>query len=148
LPALTLLLLGAFVRAAANEGGYQLEVMGEGDCAGFKPGDTKPVYQYRVGFRMSVSNCVWIARAKRSDDDLDYIEVGESGGTIFTIMSRVQRNAQRQARGEQVPVNNSSAGVERVVVPHTYFCPHISILWLAYASGCYFKSVQTTEVEP
>ena len=100
-------------------------------------------YTASYGFRMVVSNHLWIARLIELGDAADasriaYTEIGTDGTDIYTIRALKPVGPGRPLWN---PVINTSTGeIERLNVPVVDGCGQISVLWLAYASGPMFST--------
>jgi hypothetical protein len=103
-------------------------------------------------FNIRVEGCSWRIRTRRDDESVDFFEVGSVGGNeIYLLASHTNATlmAAKHIREKTVDELDQAFGqITLGEVPHFKSAEQVGMIWLAYASSCYFKSRTNHQIEP
>jgi len=111
--------------------------------------------QRAVVFKLNVSDCQWRIRFHRDEgtnqiNSPDYTEVSSDGVFLYYLSNLESAIANQKKRGANFGVDHNTAVARRYKgeLFHMRFVDEVSPIWLAFASGCYFKNRTNDYVEP
>lgn len=104
-------------------------------------------------FEVFVDGCKWRIRTVRQDEPLDYFEAGSDlpGEIYFVGVHTNVTTAAAKEVGDAKKAAELEVAFGQIIageVPHFAAAEPISILWLAYASSCYFQTRTNDQIEP
>jgi hypothetical protein len=97
-------------------------------------------------FHITVNDCSWLLRLTPARPLYDYREVSYDGSWIYRVTSleAVTAAPSRTNRSANIATATVTAGP----VPHDESVHEAGVLWLAFASACYFSGVTNGRTEP
>jgi hypothetical protein len=99
-------------------------------------------------FRVLVNGCKWFIRFEESGAVTDYHEAGSEGMEIYRLVS-IKGSVERDRKaGKQVGMNTAIGAVDPGPVFMANSKPPLSIIWLAYCSGCFFRTNTSNSMRP
>ncbi len=117
-----------------------------------RPQGDGPVYAAAGCFTAVADSCNWRIRTTRFDEALDYVEAGSTNdGTIYLLASYSNTTHSAVAAIAPDKTFDIDFGFARIIsgrVPHFDCGEHLCMVWLAYASGCYFATRTNNLIEP
>jgi hypothetical protein len=105
-------------------------------------GDMNDTYD----FDLMVIGCLWKIRVARTGGPFDYLEAGTDGTNVFTLLNMETEVARQNSEGEQTGANIAIGTILPGNIPLEADSFAIPVLWLAYASGCYFETNRTSQI--
>ncbi len=97
-------------------------------------------------FEVSVSNCFWEIKLNSATNNSYAAKY--DGENIYFIHNLSNAVEALRKDGKETGKNIATALVVKSKVPHDPFAEGIGTVWLAYASGCYFKNRTDSQIEP
>ena len=97
-------------------------------------------------FHITVSGCSWLLHLTPAKPIYDYREMSYDGTWIYRVTSFKTETAARS--GTNRSANVATATVTAGPVPHDESVHEAGVLWLMFASTCYFSSVTNGRTEP
>jgi len=104
-------------------------------------------------FTVVAEDCKWRIRTKRFDESVDFFEAGSTDGKqIYLLASHtnitLEAIAELKDPVKAAELDVAFAQITPGEVPHFRSAEQICILWLAYASSCYFATRTNDQIEP
>src|SRR5207237_6682685 len=134
----TIVILVGFLFPGGLAQSAQFQAEGSFSTALFMPGE--PQITRKLAFRVTVGGCNWKIETERVRDPLDEFDVRVESGATNT--GRIYTVSYGRKKGETV-WKPFAGGVRPGPIPHIVQEPGVTLLWVAYASSCYFQKNRT-----
>src|SRR6266487_4180518 len=124
--------------------GFEVRGVGTYRAASVQAGEVIGSRTQNFNFSITVKDCKWFLHFALANPftDADYSELSYDGTNLYRITVFESWLNEEKKAGKHVGPNAAEAMVIDGEVPRFSYTHHGSIVWLAYASGCYFAKVR------